>query len=318
MSTINDKREVINLKYISQLIIDMEITKMKQQESEEQTIAKMAHIANMRGLYYKIFEFEGDNLYNELLLPWLEQSSYLDFINEVANNLYDDHSRLNGIHTTELYALTRVLDILTLPLQESCTYLDNKRWKGHSITVSEYTKFVESLGLQVIKPNKFHPFESEVFEAKFGTSFEIIDTIFPAVMLNNLMIKRAGVFISIDNSDILKNINTSTMYWTFRRNNRPCEDLSHGWGSNSQWSTRHRIDLKTKNGYVYNQTGEISLNVSKKHLTPKHNMYLLEDNLSINDGIELVRYRQLISKSNSNEFFPYHFKYIESTDQTKS
>lgn len=294
--------------------------KKKQQEAEKQTIAKMAHIANMRGLYYKIFEFEGDNLYNELLLPWLEQSSYIDFINEVANNLYDSHTNLNDIHSIELYALTRVLDILTLPFQESRTdltriHLNKERWKGHSITVSEYTKFIEALGLQVIQPSIFHPFECEIFEAKLDESnFEIVDTIFPAVMLKNLMIKRAGVFITVDNTYDLKNINTSTMYWTFRRNNRPCEDLSHGWGSNSQWSTRHRVDLKTKDGYVYNETGEISLNVSEKHLKPKHNMYLLEDNLSLNDGIELVRYRQLISKSNDNGLYPYHFKYIESIE----
>jgi hypothetical protein len=35
---------------------------------------------------------------------------------------------------------------------------------------------------------------------------------------------------------------TSTLHWAWARRHRPVEDLSHGWGSNSQWDTDFRRD----------------------------------------------------------------------------
>jgi len=47
-------------------------------------------------------------------------------------------------------------------------------------------------------------------------------------------------------------INKSTLFWAHRRNSRPYEDLSVGWGSNSQWGTRFRFDILSDNSYIYN------------------------------------------------------------------
>ncbi|MFD8481105.1 hypothetical protein [Kitasatospora sp. NPDC059673] len=40
----------------------------------------------------------------------------------------------------------------------------------------------------------------------------------------------------------------SPMYWAYRRRNRRPIDLSHGWGSGSQWGTSHRMRFRTAAG----------------------------------------------------------------------
>ncbi len=296
--------------------------KKKVAVSEDTTIKKLAHILNMRGLFGEIDEFEGENLFEELLRPWLAKSNYIDFIDDVAENLHQGYTTLNVVHREELYALSRVLDILTLPFQTSCSAFLDDGWQVHRLSLSDYISFVEGLGLEIVKPKQFHPFNCEIFQAeqaeKGQENFQITKTIFPAVYLKNLLIKRAGVFISLDENYDIDYINSAKIYWAYARNNRPCEDLSHGWGHNSQWGTEHRIDLQLADGYIYNETGELNLtNVSDEHISDKMKYYLVEDGLTISEGIELLRYRQLISRnSNAVEFFPFDFKYKETnTDE---
>jgi hypothetical protein len=54
------------------------------------------------------------------------------------------------------------------------------------------------------------------------------------------------------------------MYWAYTRRNRPAADLSHGWGSNSQWATDFRRDYVTADAYVYNVDGTINLGKDRR------------------------------------------------------
>jgi hypothetical protein len=46
-------------------------------------------------------------------------------------------------------------------------------------------------------------------------------------------------------------LTVSTLYWAYRRKNRPYQDVSHGWGSNSQWRTRFRRDFRIGDEFYY-------------------------------------------------------------------
>jgi len=79
-------------------------------------------------------------------------------------------------------------------------------------------------------------------------------------MIGCMMFCRAGVTVRGGTHFIEKNIaETSKIYFTFRRNNRPYEDLSHGWGHNSQWRTDFRRDYVTDSEFYYNVDNNVEL-----------------------------------------------------------
>ncbi len=72
-------------------------------------------------------------------------------------------------------------------------------------------------------------------------------------MLGKLLFYRAGVKIRANPSFYKKGIaDKSTLYWSHRRKYRETNDLSIGWGGNSQWKTKFRLDFDLENKYIYN------------------------------------------------------------------
>jgi hypothetical protein len=103
-------------------------------------------------------------------------------------------------------------------------------------------------------------------------------------------------------------INSASIYWTYRRKNRKYLDLSQGWGSNSQWRTDLRLDIETKDSFIYNQKGKFDLN----NLTTELLEELRQQNLEIEEAIELTKYRHFVrSTKDDTDLFPYDFKYEE-------
>lgn len=49
------------------------------------------------------------------------------------------------------------------------------------------------------------------------------------------------------------------MYFTFRRGPRRTADLSHGWGSNSQWRTGFSRFYSDEEGLHFNWDGEVDI-----------------------------------------------------------
>jgi hypothetical protein len=109
-------------------------------------------------------------------------------------------------------------------------------------------------------------------------------------------------------------MNHAALYWAYRRKNRPCRDLSQGWGSNSQWCTRFRLDVETEDTFIYNLDGEFLLN----NPTAEEYDELNEQGFkTTEEAIELVRNRQFIKCTlNDGDLFPYDFKYIETKSVT--
>lgn len=260
-------------------------------------------------LYFKIIEYRGDTIYESVLRKWILENNYIDFIDEMSEKI-----RYNTVDFTqedrwELYALSRVLDMLTLYFQND-NRKDKTEWSVPQISVSDYAQFCELIGLEISTPQIFNPFDCEIFEAiESEHDFEIIECLIPAVKLKNMVIKRAGVKISVNSrKHDLHVINNSAIYWSYRRNNRRWFDLSQGWGSSSQWRTDFRVDIETENSFVYNLNGTLNLNSPDTKL----NDQLEEDNLTIEDAIELTKYRHFINSiKDDSDLFPYYFMYEE-------
>ncbi len=88
----------------------------------------------------------------------------------------------------------------------------------------------------------------------------LVREIWPGFMMGNLMLCRAGVKVRGGQSYIRKDMaEQSTLYWTYVRRNRPHNDLSHGWGSNSQWATAFRRDYADDAGFYYNVDGKLDV-----------------------------------------------------------
>jgi hypothetical protein len=190
----------------------------------------------------------------------------------------------------ELYALSRVNDLLILPYQSDCD--DAAGWKGPNVGKEEYVAFMTSLGMYPIKQDSFHSIYHEIVEVEQSPDnnepISITKVLWPGFMLGSLVFSRAGVNVRGGAKYVNKEIaEKSTLYWAFRRSYRPVSDLSHGWGSNSQWRTAFRRDYVFKNQVFYNVDGKLdarfpnsvsnSKNPAREELTPSERVELLSN-----------------------------------------
>ena len=81
----------------------------------------------------------------------------------------------------------------------------------------------------------FHPFYQEIVTVEQAGDpqepISLTGTLWTGCLLGQLMFYRAVVSVRGDREHIIKEIaETSRIYWTYRRNNRRAQDLSHGWG----------------------------------------------------------------------------------------
>lgn len=265
---------------------------------------------SIKELYEKILGYNGEKILENQILNWIEKNDYAEFIRKIRDSLLNKNIvEISQEVNMELYALSRILDLSTLRFQKN-NKKDGSDYLGPLKSIEEYLKLLNSLCLDIVFPNQFNKFDCEIIEAVNGqNNFEIMECLYPSVRIQNLLIKRAGVIISLNQNDCdLDLINNSKIYWTFRRKNRIFQDLSHGWGHNSQWRTEFRMDIETENSYIYNKSGSIDLNKMTENLEQE----LKEQNLAINEAIELTTFRHFITTvKDDNDLFPYKFKFEE-------
>ena len=265
---------------------------------------------SIRNLFEHIIEYEDNMLCNDILIPWLKNNNCEEYLRDIERKISQNINVLEE-DSWELYALSRVLDILTLRFQTD-NNADGSDWFGPNLRLEEYEYFIKMLGLTTMNPITYNPFYCEIVEATEGDdNFTILENYHPSILLGNLLIKRAGVKVCLNPKEYnLKIINQSTLYWTYRRKNRKCSDLSQGWGSNSQWRTQFRLDFDLGNILVYNSEGQIDLNMPNEETFS----LLKEDNLTLEEAIELTVNRHFItSEKPDNDLFPYDYKYTLNT-----
>jgi len=182
------------------------------------------------GLYYQLMEYKGDNVYRDVLVPFipdgkaaLEALSYLKRLKTALP--YE--ARRDDLET--LFALNVCNDFLLRPLV---------------LSHAEYQAFFTALGMSVIPLEKqFNPVIHEI--VGLGTFLKKEEGIitgaqyWPCVMFGELVFSRAAVDVYCHPSfGLVEGIaDTSKLYFTNHRMRRKTEDLSTGWGSNSRWRT---------------------------------------------------------------------------------
>jgi hypothetical protein len=206
----------------------------------------------------------------------------------------------------ELYAFSRVSDILLLPYQNGAH--DGTLWTGPAIGPDERVAFFTALGLERIDKPDFHPFYHEIVavdQAADATSqITVVDELWPGFMLGHLLICRAGVHVRGGANLILKDVaEGSTLYWAYRRKSRPYRDLSQGWGSNSQWRTEFRRDYTNGRDFVYNADGTLDDRLPDPRTRPNS----AHEDLSPDERVELLINRCFVhTPEPRNNLFPYN------------
>lgn len=176
----------------------------------------------------------------------------------------------------KLYGLSRVSDYL---IERFCTWGDPPGATGGravaegSVTSAvEYdgravhTEFFSGIGLTPFDhAEAFSPFHHEIFavvEDLSATSVTVEEVLWPGLWFGDLLFSRAGVRVRAPQHLIDATVaTTSTLYFTFRRRPRRTDDLSHGWGSNSQWRTCFSRFYSDEEGLHLNWDGEVDIAV---------------------------------------------------------
>lgn len=269
-----------------------------------------------RTLYERLLNYEGERPYPDVLLPGLDEAQQtLDSLRGcdeiqarhlLAENIVED--------LWELYALSRVSDILLLPFEKGD--YDGSSWPGPNLAPEERDAYLLSLGMRPISRKTFHPFFHEIVEVvqspEPAEPISLDAVLWSGFMLGSLLFCRAGVRVRGGRDHIKKEIaETSTLYFTFRRRNRPVSDLSHGWGSNSQWRTSFRRDYVDESYLYYNVDGSLAASrpIEDSRVSSS-------GNLAPEERVELLVNRCFIlSETSHQDLWPYHDTFREKKDQ---
>jgi outer membrane protein assembly factor BamB len=130
--------------------------------------------------------------------------------------------------------------------------------------IATHTEFFSGIGLTSFEhAEAFSPFHHEIFavvQDPSATNVTVEEVLWPGFWFGNLLFSRAGVRVRAPRHLIDAAVaTTSTLYFTYRRYPRPTSDLSHGWGSNSQWATSFPLFYSDEEGLHLNWNGEVDI-----------------------------------------------------------
>jgi hypothetical protein len=170
-----------------------------------------------------------------------------------------------------------------------------------TVDVADYTAWWRSLGFDVVTASGFHPFFHEIVAVEAAAdpdaACEITSTIWPCLFWGRLLFSRAGVTVRAGRHVIDPVIATdSTLYWEHLRVDRPCQDLSNGWGSNSRWRTSFRRDYAVGGRLLYNVD-------AARVVQPRTGI----DEWSEDERDQLLRHRCSVRAPALDDAWPYHF-----------
>jgi hypothetical protein len=265
-------------------------------------------------LFQALHEYDGADAYDDVLAPWAaRQGEERRWLAELAARTAGGRWDAAGDEDLcRLYAAFRVASVLLLRFQVGRA--DGTDWPGPAVTVEGFHLFFEEMEFRVVDDvGEFHPFFDEIVGVRQAADpaapLAVVERVWPAVMLGEMMFCRAGCVVSGGAEHVVKDVaEGSKLYWTYRRKDRPYNDLSHGWGSNSQWRTRLRRDYQGPGVFYYNVDGEVSLN----GLADDADV----DGLGLGAMRELVRHRCMVrTRVDDGDLFPYRYSYVEAIQE---
>lgn len=251
-------------------------------------------------------DYEGTAAFAELLIPWLEahpgEAAWLASLRERGRSSVP---AVTAEELWRLYALSRLCETLVLRLQRSNREADAS---GNAWSMQQVEDFFARIGIDALRPDAFAPFHHEIVEmipsAVPHQAPCILAWHWPCFMLGPLLIMRAGVTVSAGTRVLVPGIaDASTLYWTYRRENRPSQDLAHGWGHNSSWRTAFRRD--------YDLGGEHHFNVdAPRDLADVDPGALNEYGLTKTERLELLIHRSFVTSATEHtDLFPYNDRF---------
>jgi len=257
-------------------------------------------------LYAALHERGAADAYTGVLKPWVgqhpDERGWLSDFSQRTELSWDEATDED---LCRLYAAFRVTSTLLLRFQQGRA--DGTHYPGPDVSGEGYQLFHEALGLHVPTVRAFHPFYHEIVgvtqAGAAAAPIEVVERRWPALMLGGLMYCRAGCVVAGGSDHVVKDVaERSTLYWTFRRKDRPCNDQSHGWGSNSQWRTQLRRDYRTSSGFHYNVDAKEDLSLAGDTV----------GGLSLEAMRELVRNRCMIRTAiDDSDLYPYPYSDTE-------
>ena len=266
----------------------------------------------IRELHRRMGYFKGSGFYDEVIKTWLETDGLAarSWLQGLCNKYSSPQEAWDQDDSITLYALSRVIDLLLLsfvPQPEG-----TECWRYPRVTPNEFQKFTDTIGLETYNRSNFHPFFHEIVEVEEAPDEQmppvILDAIWPGLKLGAWMISRSGCKIKAGINHIHKDkAEKSVMYWAYARNHRPTDDLSKGWGHNSQWRTRFRQDCEGDGLLYYNITDAKESEEYKEHMVSE---------LSQDARIELVRHRCFVKSAveaphRDRDAHPYYLEHTE-------
>ncbi len=256
----------------------------------------IGELASFRELYMELMDYEGASVFDALLVPQIAPARQL--LSPLASHAHlpEHPAETAAEELWQWYALSRVSDLLLLEVQRG------------TLPAARYAEFFAALGFAPFGVLPFNPFFHEIVEVIEDAAVSgrpIIDHVFwPGLMFGEMLFARAGVRVrcppGLYRKDIAEN---SCLYFTFRRLTRRTQDLSHGWGSNSQWATAFRRD--------YDSGGSLYYNVDGKHpLGPDYAASFgpqgPSDDLTLNERVELLTHRGFVRcPKDDRDCWPY-------------
>jgi hypothetical protein len=291
-----------------------------------------------RRLYRLLQDYQGQQIFSDVLEPFIPHAR--ETLSELA-----PYRRLNTpenpyeVHHWDLYqwyALGRVNDFLLLGFQagdqldwngafQSEYYREYMRnwhadlcdWHGPAIHPQEYLRFFEALGFRAFGTVPFSPFFHEVVEVVEDSSLPgiAVEHVFwPGLMFGEMLFSRAAVRVRCNHAVMRKEVaERSRLYFTFWRRRREASDLSHGWGSNSQWGNWLRRDYIHAGCFHYNVDGEYLLDETYWQRTRgEEGNRRSGEGLTLEARIELLTHRCLVRTAEpEHHYWPYNDRHIE-------
>ncbi|MFE9427167.1 hypothetical protein ACFYNO_29840 [Kitasatospora sp. NPDC006697] len=276
----------------------------------------MAHGVNARELYESLTEYEGEQPYQEIALPWLTRARTGNYPDRLARAAQTDHPWWTDSDgqdlLRELYALSRVND----------RFLDQP-WRLPLFTALGMTPFDDAA--------VFDPFLHEITEVDQADDpqapIRVTGLAWHGLMLGRLLFARAGVRVRAGADHAQRGVaDRSPLFWTFHRPHRPTVDLSQGWGSNSQWRTDFRLDYRDGDGDRLNVAGDRPIDGDPElHPDHPHNLSPEERLLTPAERRDLLRHRCLLRTPEAaaelaasavweRELMPFDWRLLSRTD----
>lgn len=269
--------------------------------------ASMSDVLSPRGLFNALLEYQGPDVYTELLAPWVDANVEVrDWLHAFAQRAGSPIPDADNEDLYELYALSRICDLLLLGLPGGD--IGERNWRAPSISLHAFQAFFESLGMVSSWPQDYSPFHHEtaglVSSEDVHQQPKVLEFVWPCLMLGPMLFARAGVHVSAGSQVLAPGIADSGMiYWAYFRKRRPTCDLSKGWGSNSQWRTHFRRDYQFGSSFYFNVDGSLDLSSPRVQLDEA-------DGLCRAEAIEILVHRHFVTTQlPDDDLFPYNFRF---------